>query len=93
MSPELRWTNYGYYKKVAPRTKVEDDGAWMWVGFAPESRLIINFIFGPRKQFVADELVESTDKHLSDSKPLFTTDGLEFYAQALLKKQARKETT
>jgi hypothetical protein len=27
-----------------------------------------------------------TDKHLSDSKPLFVTDGLKFYAEALLKK-------
>ena len=63
------------------------------MSFAPESRLIIDFVLGSRKQFVADELIEATDKHLSDSKPLFTTDGLEFYAQALLKKQARKETT
>jgi hypothetical protein len=38
-------------KKVAPRNKVEDDGAWMWVSFALESRLIIDFVFGPRKQF------------------------------------------
>ena len=56
------------------------------MSFAPESRLIIDFVLGSRKQFVADELIEAADKHLSDSKPLFTTDGLEFYAQALLKK-------
>ena len=30
-------------------------------------------------------MIEVTDKHISDSKPLFTTDGLKFYAQALLK--------
>ena len=58
----------------------------MWVSFAPEFRLIINFILGSRKQYVADEMVDVTDKHLSDSKPLFVTDGLKFYAQALLKK-------
>ena len=58
----------------------------MWVSFAPESRLIIDFVLGPRKQYVADELVDVTDKHLSDSKPLFVTDGLKFYAEALLKK-------
>lgn len=69
-----------------PRAKIEDDGAWMWVSFAPESRLIIDFILGPRKQYVADELINVTDKHLSDSKPFFVTDGLKFYAEALLKK-------
>ena len=58
----------------------------MWVSFAPESRLIIDFVLGPRKQYVADELIKVTDKHLSDSKPLFVTDGLKFYAEALLKK-------
>jgi IS1 family transposase len=58
----------------------------MWVSFASESRLIIDFVLGPRKQYVADELIEVTDKHLSDSKPLFITDGLKFYAEALLKK-------
>src|SRR5512136_1554587 len=58
----------------------------MWISFAPESRLIIDFILGPRKQYVADEFIEATDKHLSDSKPLFVSDGLKFYAEALLKK-------
>lgn len=38
----------------------------------------------PRKQYVADELVKIMDKHLSDLKPLFVTDGLKFYAEALL---------
>jgi IS1 family transposase len=69
-----------------PRAKIEDDGAWMWVSFAPESRLIIDFVLGPRKQYVADELIDITDKHLSDSKPFFVTDGLKFYAKTLLKK-------
>ena len=58
----------------------------MWVSFAPESRLIIDFVLGPRKQYAADEFVNITDKHLSTLKPLFVTDGLKFYAEALLKK-------
>jgi IS1 family transposase len=62
----------------------------MWVSFAPESRLIIDFVLGPRQLFVADELIEATDEHLSDSKPLFVTDGLEFYAKALLKKYGER---
>jgi IS1 family transposase len=61
----------------------------MWVSFAPESKLIIDFVLGPRKQYVADKLVEITDKHLSDLKPLFVTDGLKFYAEALLQKYGR----
>ena len=31
-------------------------------------------------------MIEATDKYLSDSRPLFVTDGLKFYAEALLKK-------
>ena len=58
----------------------------MWISFAPESRLIIDFILGPRKQYVADEFIEATDKQLSDSKPLFVSDGLKLYAEALLRK-------
>lgn len=61
----------------------------MWVSFAPEFRLIIDFVLGPRKQYVANELVKITDKHLSDLKPLFVTDGLKFYAEALLVKYGK----
>lgn len=63
----------------------EDDGPWMWVAFAPSYRLIIAFVIGPRKQYVADELVALTAKCLSESTPLFVSDGLEFYPKALLK--------
>jgi len=44
-------------KKVAPRSETEDEGTWMWISFAPESRLIIDFVLGQRKQFVADRFV------------------------------------
>jgi IS1 family transposase len=63
----------------------EDDVPWMWVAFVPRCRLILDFIIGPRKQYVADKLVELIDKHLSDKIPLFVTDGLKFYREALLK--------
>lgn len=76
-------------KKAAPRTEVEDEGARMWISFEPESRLIIDLKIGPIKQYVADELIEATDNHLSNLKPLFITDGLKFYAQALLKKYGK----
>ncbi len=64
----------------------EDDGSWMWIAFAPSCRLIVDFIIGPRKQYVADKLLESVSKRLSKSIPLFVTDGLKFYAEAILKK-------
>src|SRR5450756_2680576 len=63
-------------KKIVPRMEnYEDDGPWMWVAFAPGCRLIVAFAIGPRKQYVADELVESTAKCLSESMPLFVSDG------------------
>ena len=63
----------------------EDDGPWMWVAFVPGCRLILDFVIGPRKQYVADKLVELVNKHLSDKIPVFVTDGLNFYREALLK--------
>ena len=65
---------------------IDDDGTWLWISFASESRLIIDFTIGPRKQYVADRLVELTDNCLSISKPMFISDGLRFYPEALLKK-------
>ena len=62
----------------------EDDGSWMWVAFAPECRLIVAFAIGPRKQYVADELLKLTAKRLSELRPLFVSDGLKFYTKALL---------
>jgi hypothetical protein len=59
-------------KKIVPIMKVyEDNDSWLWVAFAPECRLIVAFIIGPRKQYVADELLKLTTKRLSESKPLF----------------------
>jgi len=73
-------------KKIVSRMKdYEDDGPWMWVAFVPGCQLILGFVIGPRKQYVTDKLVESVKKHLSDKIPLFVTDGLNFYREALLK--------
>ena len=62
----------------------EDDGMWMWVAFVASCRLIIDFVIGPRKQYVADKLVELVNKCLSEKIPVFITDGLAFYKGALL---------
>lgn len=51
--------------------------------------MIIDFTIGPRKQYVANRLVELTDKCLSGLKPLFISDGLRFYSEALLQKYGK----
>jgi len=72
-------------KKIVPRMEIyEDDGPWMWVAFAPGCRLIVDFVIGPRKQHMAEKLLEFVSKRLK-SIPLFVTDGLKFYAEAILK--------
>lgn len=63
----------------------EDYGPWMWVAFVPGCRLILDFVIGPRKRYVADKLVELINKHLSEKIPLFITDGLKFYREAFSK--------
>ncbi len=48
-------------KKIMPRMKDYDgDGSWILVALAPNCRLIITFILGPGKQFVADKLMSDT---------------------------------
>lgn len=61
-----------YPKKIFPRMKdSEDDGPWMWVAFVPGCRLILDFVIGPRKQYVADKLVELIKEHLSEKNTYF----------------------
>jgi len=62
----------------------EDDGLWMWVAFATNCRLIVAFIIDPRKQYVANELVKLTAACLSETIPVYVTDGLDFCKVALL---------
>ena len=62
----------------------EDDGTWVWVSFASESRLLVAHSVGERKQYMADKVVETTKKRIA-SVPLFVSDGLKFYTNALLK--------
>jgi IS1 family transposase len=62
----------------------EDDGTWVWVSFASESRLVVAHAVGERKQYMADKVEETTKKRIA-SVPLFVSDGLKFYTKALLK--------
>jgi len=50
---------------------------------APECRLVLSHYVGERNRMMARELVAKTAERLT-SIPLFVTDGLKFYASALL---------
>lgn len=69
----------------------EDDGTWIWVSFAPQCRLILDIEVGPRQQCMADLLIEKTSHRLASS-PLFVSDGLPMYTQALLKTYGEQKT-
>lgn len=60
----------------------EDDGTWIWVSFAPEHRLVIGHSIGERKRYMADDIVKKTIDRINGD-PLFVTDGLKFYTEAL----------
>jgi IS1 family transposase len=70
-------------KRVPKSEEYEDDGTWIWVSMAPESRMVLSHTVGERNQMMAREIVAKTAKRLA-SIPLFVTDGLRFYVAALL---------
>lgn len=69
----------------------EDDGTWVWVSFASDYRLVLAHVVGERKQYTADQLIRLTKKRLS-SLSLFVSDGLKFYAKAILKLYGQMKT-
>jgi IS1 family transposase len=70
--------------------KYEDTGTWVWVSYASECRLVLAHEIGERKQYVANELIQTTKERLA-SLPLFVSDGLKFYAIALLKSYGQEK--
>jgi IS1 family transposase len=72
-------------KKTLPKDgEFEDEGTWIWISVAASSRLVLSHVIGERSQEMANNLVANTAKHLG-SMPLFVTDGLKIYSNALLK--------
>jgi IS1 family transposase len=65
------------------KDEYEDEGTWIWLSMACESRLLLAHYVGPRTQKTANQLVAKTARRLA-SIPLFVTDGLKFYKKALL---------
>jgi IS1 family transposase len=55
-----------------------------------ESRLVLSHVVGERSQKIADQLVANTARRLG-SMPLFVTDGLKLYTNALSKQYGKLE--
>ena len=70
-------------KTLPKKDEYEDEGTWIWLSMACESRLLLAHCVGPRTQKTANQIVAKTARRLA-SIPLFVTDGLKFYKNALL---------
>jgi IS1 family transposase len=70
---DLRWG-----KRVPKDDEYDDEGTWIWISMAADSRLVLSHVVGERSQESADRLVKRTAQCLK-AIPLFVTDGLKFY--------------
>src|SRR5919108_2526729 len=61
----------------------EDGRQWVWLSFAPEFRLMIAAVVGPRTLPTAQEVVATTKARVAGS-PAFFSDGFTCYLAALL---------
>ena len=58
--------------------------AWVWIAFAPVSRLVLAFVIGRRDQAHANLLLKRVDHGTDGRVPFFTSDQLPEYRNALL---------
>jgi hypothetical protein len=63
--------------------EAEDGRQWVWVSFAPEFRLIIATVVGPRTLDTAKEVVAATKARVA-GLPAFFSDGFTCYLAALI---------
>ena len=75
-------------KTLPKEDEFEDEGTWIWLSMASESRLVLSHVIGERSQRNADDLVANTAKKLR-SIPLYVTDGLKLYTTALRKQYGK----
>src|SRR5713226_8672598 len=61
----------------------EDGRQWIWVSFAPEFRLMIAAVVGPRTLDMAKEVVAATEARVAGI-PAFFSDGFTCYLAALI---------
>lgn len=76
-------------KKEAQLTPVEQmlnlyGDTWVWIAFAPLSKLVPAWVAGKRTLQESRQLVECLKNRLDDHIPFFTSDDLPHYAEALL---------
>ena len=69
---------------MAEETSRDEGKTWVWIAFAPEYRLVLALVVGPRTQEQADQLIQRTAHVLGGPLPLFCSDGLDQYSVALL---------
>ncbi len=58
---------------------------WVWISFDPIHKVVMHFIVGRHTQKNADALVQGTKGRSDGHIPLFTSDELKHYDDALLK--------
>jgi IS1 family transposase len=83
---DLRWG-----KRVPKDGEYDDEGTWIWISMAAESRLVLSHVVGERSQKSADRLIKRTAQRLK-VLPLFVTDGLKFYKIALLRQYGKLQS-
>lgn len=57
---------------------------WVWIGFDPRCKVVINFVVGRHNQSNANKLVKGISDRSDGHIPLFTSDELKHYDDALL---------
>jgi IS1 family transposase len=58
---------------------------WVWIGFDPRHKIVVNFVVGRHTQANADKLVRGIKQRVDGHIPFFTSDELKHYDDALLK--------
>lgn len=64
---------------------------WVWISFDPINKIVVHFVVGRHTQTNADELVQGTKDRSDGHMPLFTSDELKHYDDALLKAYGVKQ--
>lgn len=76
-------TKEGHLNKAKHYKETYGD-AWVWIAFAPVPRSVLAFVVGKRNQDSANLLLRRV-KHVTDNHiPLFTSDQLKEYKEAIL---------
>lgn len=76
-------------KKEAPLSAIEKLASiygdqWVWIGFDPRTKVVVQFVVGRHNQQNANYLVVGIGDRSDGHRPLFTSDELKHYDDALL---------